>query len=316
MPKFLFYTDCHASGQTPEHRTDDYPKAITAKVREVYSIAKSHNCDFAINGGDIFDTHRIFNFDIIGDIMETIEDADIPTFAAIGQHDLYGYNQETYKTSTMAFVERRCSKLKVLWQPMVSHGVSIQASHVWSDIKADAKIKVDGMPSILVAHHLLTNRKMPYQIVNTAELAVDCNFDLIVAGDLHDGFETHREGKTWFCNPGALARQAINDADRPIQVAIIEIGDGLKMPRIELVPLQSAKPGKEVFGERVGEIIRKEEKLNATTFVDEMLLLESESVDIHALLQKLGKQRNIRQDVLNYLASKRAEALEQADVKA
>jgi hypothetical protein len=123
---------------------------------------------------------------------------------------------------------------------------------------------------------------------------------------LHDGFEPHEVDGKWFVNPGSLARRAISDSYRMPQVAVIEIEKG-QIPVIDLLRLECAKPGSEVFGESIAEIARSTEDFNGEAFAEEMLELEAESVDVHELIQKVGRKKGLRPEVLDYLATKKSQ---------
>jgi len=311
MARFIFFTDAHISGMTPRHRVDNYQQALLKKIEEVYDLAKKHSCEFLVFGGDLFDTHRIFSYEVISGLMDIICDSGLKTYSIIGQHDLYGYNPETFKSSTLAFVIKRCGLFEIIWQPSAVCGVNLFPSHVWQDVNESLKATLPtDHPNVLIAHCLFTNKKLPYNTISTEDFGKTSPYDLVLAGDLHCGFETHRVNKSWFCNPASLARQEINEADRIPKVALISIQSGSD-PEIEMIPLKSARPGVEVFGENVADIFKSETKDTgpANNFVDDLLQFEAESVDIYALIRKIGMQRGISKDVLNYIEMKRAEAL-------
>ena len=128
-------------------------------------------------------------------------------------------------------------------------------------------------------------------------------FELIVSGDLHDGYQPHKVDDTWFVNPGSLARRSTADAGRWPQVAIISIEKG-KEPVIELRKLKCGRAGTEVFGESIAEVAR-EGTGDANAFANELLQFEAEATDVHDLVQKAGNKAGMRPEVLKYLASKR-----------
>jgi DNA repair exonuclease SbcCD nuclease subunit len=301
--KILFYTDIHLSGVAPRHRTDDFPKALITKLRETYAIAESEACDFIAFGGDFFNTHRIFNYDIISDSLDIIGGSPQETYACVGEHDLYGHSPETYPTSTLAFFERICLKLHIIREPIEVGNVTLYAKHEWDNIHEAMKQKVDKKKlNILICHELITNRRAAFDIVDTALLKSP--FDLVLSGDLHDGYDPHEVNGTWYCNPGSLARRTTADAGRWPQIAIIEIEKGFA-PVIELRRLACGKSGEEVFGESLAEVARSAEEFNGNVFAEEMMEFEAESVDVHELIQKVGAKKGLRKEVLDYLATKK-----------
>jgi len=305
--RFVFYTDVQLSGQTPRHRVDDYQQALLNKTREVYGIAKTSGADFVVCGGDLFNAHRMFSFEFLSDIMDVMCESGLKTYTAIGQHDILGYNRDTYKSSTMAFVIRRCPALQVIWEPTAVGCVTLRASHVWEKLTDAAQEDLDdSQVNVLVVHHLLTNKSAMFDTSNTSDfskLMTGVRYDVVVSGDLHDGYHTHEVDGMWFCNPGSIARQAISDITRMPQVAVIDVEVG-KTPFIDIRLLACAEPGEKVFGESAAEVMRSKTDFDPTVFVKEVEDFETESADIHDLVQKVGRAKGLRTEVLDYLASK------------
>lgn len=312
--RFLFYTDTHLSGKTPRHRTDDYPSAIVAKMVEIYRMAEELGCEFLGFGGDFFKTHRIFSYGVIGDVMDVVCDSKLQTYACIGEHDLYGHSPNTYSSSTLAFIDRRCSNLHMLMEPLElptasGPGMVLHAKHEWeapADIQGKGRTVDQSKLNILLCHELITNEEAPFDVVDTATLT-GSPFDLVCSGDLHTGYEPHAVDGTWFCNPGAICRENIGrDIGRMPQVALIDIEKG-DVPNIQYVRLECPAPGTEVFGESIAEIARAREEFDGDSFAKEMLELEADSVDVHELIQTVGKASSVRPKTLAYLATKRGD---------
>jgi predicted phosphodiesterase len=303
MTKFGFFTDSHLEGETPRHRIDDYPHALVEKQREVYKIAEDEGCEFMLFGGDWNNNHRIFSYNIIDDSMDIVCGSKLQTYMVIGEHDLYAHNMSTYKSSTLAHIVRRCGRITVLWEPMKVCGVVLYGKHE-PDKMADALAvaKDPSQVNIMVCHELITCNAAPFEMINTNTLR-NTGFDLIVSGDLHDGYPAHEVDGTWFCNPGSLARRTTADAGRFPQMAIISIEKG-QPPQIEYRRLKCGRPGSEVFGESLAEIA-KDGDADASIFANELLQFEAESTDIHDLVQKAGGFAGLRQAVLDYLSTKR-----------
>jgi DNA repair exonuclease SbcCD nuclease subunit len=310
--KFIFYTDVQLSGQTPRHRVDDYQQALIAKLEEIYRVAKSERVDFLVCGGDLFNSHRIFSFHrVLSPIMDIMCDSGLNTYLVIGQHDILGYNATTYKSSTLAFVVDRCENLEVIWDPVRVGDIALHSSHVWEDPKEAANKHLDASAfNVLVAHHLLTNKQTVFDTVNTGEFAQwmrdgGAEYDMVLSGDLHDGYDTHEHDGMWFCNPGSVARQAISDIKRMPRYAVIE-AESNNIPIIDVRDIKCAQSGDDVFGETAAEVMRSTGNFDPTAFVKEVEDFEVESADIHELVQKVGLAKNIPKPVLDYIASKSA----------
>jgi DNA repair exonuclease SbcCD nuclease subunit len=307
--RFTFYTDLHLSGQTPAHRVDNYQQALVDKLGEVYTVAKANGSDFVVFGGDLFHSHRIFSYELLSPVMDILCDSKIDTYLVIGQHDILGYNPETYRSSTLSFIINRCPALKVLWEPITVGCVHLCPSHVWQPLAEAANYELEkGKVNVLVAHHLITNKKTMFESLSSDDFvktikAAGKNFDVVVSGDLHDGYQTHLVEDTWFCNPGSIARRATSDMNRPPKFAVVDVEPGT-IPVITEQKVKCAKDGVVVFGESIAETMRTEFEFDPSAFVKGIEEFESESSEVHELVQKVGKSKGIRAEVLDYLASK------------
>jgi predicted phosphodiesterase len=193
--------------------------------------------------------------------------------------------------------------MTVLWEPTEVAGVVLHGKHE-PDKLPDvlARSRDLSKTNILVCHELITCNAAPFEMIRTDSIQ-DWGFDLVVSGDLHDGYQSHEVNGTWFCNPGSLARRSTSDAWRWPQVVIVTIEKG-KVPEIEYRRLACGRAGSEVFGESIAEVA-KADGADASVFAQELLQFEAESTDVYDLVQKAGSKAGLRDEVLKYLASKR-----------
>lgn len=308
MTKFLVYTDTHLTGQRPVHRCDDFIRSILDKMKETYDLAKQNNVDFVVFLGDFYNNHRIFNYEIINEAMDIIDSHPTKTYAIIGQHDLRGYNLETYKTSTLNFMERHCGNFETIFKPLEFNDVVLYPCHVYEPFPEVFKNKITRKKkSILLAHHLITLQKKPFptHIINDY---LPCQYSAILFGDFHVGMEPYYDSnETLIWSPGSLTRLAINDIERKIKIGIITTELGSKV-LVEEIHLASAKSGYDVFSKNVLEIIRETPQMvDMDGFIKGIQELETMSIDIYDMIEKAAKNNGIRQEVINYILSKKSE---------
>lgn len=305
--RFGFFTDIHLAGINPRHRVDDFPRALLNKLREIYKTGEAEGCEFMAFGGDFFNTHRIFSYEIIGDAMDIICESPMHTYGCIGEHDLYGHSPDSYPSSTLAFFVRRCPRFHILFHPMEIAGTDtvLHGKHEWEPVAVINGEGQDIDPSkynILLCHELITNRNAPFDVTHTSTLP-DSPFDLVCSGDLHSGYSPHEVNGTWFCNPGSVARRNTSDTWHP-SMAIVDVEKGIP-PVFNIVKLKCAQPHDDVFGESAAEILsEKQEEREGNDFAEELLQFEADAVDVRDLIQKVGKFKGIRQALLDYLATK------------
>jgi len=305
MGRFIFYTDPQLSGQTPSHRVDNYPQALVNKIAEIYQAAVDEKCDYLICGGDFFNSHRIYSYELFNALKDIIDGVDIPTYMIIGQHDLFGYNKGTYKSSALAFAVKHWVNMNIIWEPVDLGDVVLHASHVWEDPYESKEREVDESKfNILVAHHLFTDQDFFFEVVKTFEYAPS-PYNLVLTGDLHTGYAPHEVEGTWFVNPGAVARQAINETKRIPKYAVIDVVSSSEC-KIKEVIIKCVTSGDEAFGETIAEIARAHDGFDPTKFIENIEKFEMESVDVHELVQNVGRSEGIEKDVLDYLFEKKS----------
>jgi DNA repair exonuclease SbcCD nuclease subunit len=299
--KFIFYTDLHLTAKRPIHRVDDFTASLLIKLKEVYDVAVQEQADFVIFGGDFFNNHRIFSYEIILTASDIISKSGLPTYAVIGQHDLIGHNKETYKTSTLSFMEHFCTNFNTLCQPTKIKNVMLYPCHWFDNVRELVKNKPDSSCcSVMVCHQTITKDTAPYDTILTSELVGD--YDLILSGDVHGGYPAHKIGKTLFSNSGSIARRAINETHDP-RVLVVEVGKNLSVKEVKL---KNVIPANDAFGTSILESTRvAAEDVDIERFIEGILELEQSAVDIFDLVQKIAIAKGIKQEVIDYVLSKR-----------
>jgi len=318
MLKFGLYTDTHLIGIGPEKRIDDYPKNILAKIRECYSEFKKHDAEFAVFAGDMFDSHRIYSYDTINELLDIMEDFGKKTYFIMGQHDLYGYSKDTYPKSTLRFVEKRSRGLFELVVDNVElDNCIIHASHVYDKVAERlSSIEKSDKFQITLVHELLNNKTAMFDVVATNDLP-DNNVDLVLSGDLHDGYDFHEIGGTSYYNPGSIARTKNSKSNRKKNVkcglfTVDKQSDGfhIDLKEVELTSMLSAE---EVFKKDMLEDIDENYSINVDEFVKEIEELDVETIEIFELVMIVGKQTNVDESLMDYIMKFRSEPDEQSE---
>ena len=306
MSKFLFYTDAHLSAKRPIHRVDSFVDSLLRKLEEVYEIAAEEGVDFVVFGGDFFNSHRIFNYEIIDEAIQIIDRFGKPTYAIVGQHDLVGYNKDTYRSSTLHFLEKYSTCFSTMWEPVELGDMVLYPCHTFDNFEAAFDVSVSRKKkSVLVAHHLITKETKPYDTYLVSSFT-PCRYSMVLFGDYHGGMEmTTAEDGTVVYSPGALARLAISDRNHIVKVGIITCAPK-KDIQVKERPLNSALPPEECFGQSILEEIRETADMtDASAFVESILDMEKQCVDVFELIERVAKQQDLREDVLEYILAKR-----------
>ncbi|MFZ3171933.1 MAG: metallophosphoesterase [Carboxydocellales bacterium] len=311
--KLLYLTDTHYRGTNPEARTDDFPAAIRAKIREIHEIAKRENVRGILHGGDLFNRPDVA-LSVLGEMELLIMESPAPWYVTPGSHDMVGYNTGTLPRTALGHAIQ-LGFVKVLGKdPLVmADGIHITAAAFdWTIDKDIAHYqpvrRQDCRVHIHIAHGMLLDHDAPFDHFLIDDIQTDA--DVILTGHYHPGFGVIKRRGKIFCNPGAVARQdaSMAELDRIPNVALIEITNGTM--DVRLIPLKSARPGTEVLSREHLEAAAEREN----TMADFVSLLEKTGIDrmldIAELLQKLALVDSIPESITKNALDRLARAQE------
>jgi exonuclease SbcD len=257
MIRFIYFGDPHIRGTNPRNRVDSYPEAWKAKLREIWTLGKQYQVDAFLQPGDTFDLPDVAN-SVLNDAADVMAEAPAPIYTTAGNHDIPGYNVAAYQNTSLRLLERIVPQLRVINDPakpvLFAQGeVSVTFTPYSGQIDRDgygyspAEGIHTGAYHIHVAHGMLLDHTPPFDRFTLVQ-EVKTTANMVLTGHDHTGYGIYRraDGVT-FCNPGSLTRLSASESEitRLIQVALITVEGG--QGRIELLPLQSAKPGPDVL---------------------------------------------------------------------
>lgn len=317
MLKFLFVTDWHFRGNNPINRVDDYKEAIKEKLTEVFEIARQKQVNAVISAGDIFDSFQVSIGTLLdlADLLITINPTKIPIITTFGQHDVQGYNIESFYRTSLALLERLVPELRVYLKP---------SQYDYYDDKKGTKVQVTFSPysrkmdidgygyspetdcdedvfRIHVAHGTLIDHEAPFDKF-TLLSEVPTRADLVFTGDYHPGYGIFKrsDGKV-FCNPGSLARKAATESNikRKIQVAYTEI-DGQEIKTLDLIPLTNVRPGEEVLDRsKIEQEKQRQYAMEQFSALIETSTGEAVLLDINRIVEEIGKLEAFEPEIVN-----------------
>lgn len=261
MTKFLFMTDTHARTNNPVSRKDDFSETILKKIGWCINYANEIGA-FILHGGDWVnrpDTSPAY----VSKMCKILGDASLPIYGIIGNHDIYGYNKETFYRTPL-HIANVCGAFSIIDEEtsLKMGNVYISGAHSSGLIDKNGRTaeyytprrlvpKVHDEIRIHVVHGFLTDHDWPDGVPYTKiDDVLDTDADILLTGHEHCGYGILYKNDTCFCNPGALGRvsAAVGDVNRNVQVAVIEVDDDGKFT-INMVPLPDdiARPSDEVL---------------------------------------------------------------------
>ncbi|MGI6405589.1 MAG: metallophosphoesterase family protein [Syntrophaceticus sp.] len=307
--RFLFFTDDHKRGTSPENRTDNFPATLVRKLKELVEIAQEYEVDYILHGGDFFDVPSPA-ISVCADFLEVYQQFSVPVFAIPGNHDLFGHNTATLPRTMLGFIARLGIVRLVGREPIYleKNDLRIQLSGQGYHFEMDRREpkldyvvqKKDCDYAIHMVHGMLLQRSIyPGAFYTLIEQIWDTEADFTLVGHNHLGFpDTEKDGKH-FLNPGALVRLSNfqHEMKRPIQVLIIDFSGS--SPTYEKVRLKSAAPGEDVLDRsRLEEASFREQKLAG--YLAEVKAAGSyERTDVRMLLQEIAAMEKMSPEVID-----------------
>lgn len=246
--KTVVFTDTHVRGTSPVGRTDNYPRAVLEKIAWVINYANTAQADLILHAGDLFDSPNPSE-DVAGAVAEILSMARMRVVVVPGNHDLVGHQIRSLPHTKLGLLAR-AGVLQVLSRedpPYILGDVSIIGQHYYAGIDmGNPQDFHHGGPGrkILVYHGQLMDRPPGFDMPHTLIENVRTDADLVIAGHYHPGWAPQRVGRTWFHNPGSLARNAATADAFERMPQILVIHDDLS---VEYVQVEVARPGREVL---------------------------------------------------------------------
>lgn len=294
--KFGFITDTHFDYKY-ESRKDNTLETLLDKTRQCYEKFKESGCDFVLHGGDMFDRHRIYNFDLIRGVRKIFKETGLVTYFILGQHDAQGYNRNTLVKSNLGFVSDISDDSLVFVKDRLELSDCIlYACHVDEDAvhKINA-IKHEDKPVICMVHSLLTDQKEAFGTISITHIK-NPNVNLVLSGDLHDGVPFQTVNNIQFYNPGALAR---TEKGTRMPKAGILSWNGKTFDCEEFYPKCPAN--EDIFFEEKVKTASVNKEVSAISFVESLKNFDSVHGNAFDLLEKVGKEQHVSADVMEMI---------------
>jgi len=203
--------DIHLRATKPINRVDNYYETQFDKLTYAYKTFKKNDCKCVLIPGDFFHDYGKDPYSITYDAIAFFLLNKLTTFLVFGQHDLKFHNPEI--TAIPIQILNKTSLIyKLESNPVQINNVCLYGkgwNEQWPTPKRTRKI------NILVMHHMLIKAN-PLWPGQTGFVTVNdmqkMKYDLIVAGDNHNGF-TYNNGNKTIINCGSMMRMNIDQID-------------------------------------------------------------------------------------------------------
>ena len=322
--KFLYTTDLHGRANNPISRLDDYPKTVLKKLNWVIDTA-NENGDFLLCGGDWLnrpDTSPSF----IGDLAAALMRLDKkPCYTILGNHDLYGYNTNSFMRTPLYILER-IGIICILDEnnPVVISDenaiVALTGASASYDIDGEDKKhyiakKVPNVDKhIHLTHGFLTDKPWPLVPHTLIKDILGTEADIVLSGHEHSGFGVVRKNNKLFCNPGSLLRvtAGIGDVGMTVRVFELDISREAVTDRFINCPETIALPS-DIVLDRAKLLEEKAHEEKMLTFFSDLAAVdidELDTTDVFTLFRAFAEKEEIGQDIQNEVIRRLAIASE------
>lgn len=321
--KIIYTTDTHGKSSNPSSRLDDFPAAVIRKLEYIGRYGKQlmDNGEevIFIHGGDWIDSPDVSEKHI-RDMAQTVNSWPFKRFGILGNHDVYGYNPETFMRTPLAIAEGLEMFHRLNNTPTLIEGstakIALTGVDSFYDLDREGFLDlynkseyVEGYLNIRVIHGMLLKKKVPMYSCTAIEDIKECDADVILTGHDHVGFGVICENGRYFCNPGSLLRVTAGNGDirRDVRFALITVENDV-VTNFELInlPEDIAQPSHLVLDEEK----LKEEKANKERIENLMTKVyeakKESSFDIYESLNELCNSNSISEEdkkmCLHYLS--------------
>lgn len=198
----ILISDLHLLTKKPDARLDDTHQTCLEKLEFIFKFAKSNNAAI-IQAGDFFDRPR--DWYLLPEVINLINQYEIPIYCVYGQHDTYLYSEET-KDATNLGILAKSGLVTILGAErfICDNGDNLYGVSYGQPIPSIANPKAVN----ILAIHAPIAEDTPYHSAEymDAKKFLDENngFDVIICGDIHIAFNLDNR----LFNTGCMMRKS------------------------------------------------------------------------------------------------------------
>ncbi len=299
--KYLYFQDGHVKGKNSAYRIGNYFQDFLIKFDELLEIAKEHQVDAILDGGDL--THAPEpSYRILDEIADRVEKTKIPFIGLFGNHAERYHSMEHSKYTGLAHLIKRSKYFNYLTEIKGDDFIieSIEYSHnIEEKIKESGLMFVENnMWKIGIIHAFVTPKPFLPQVMHVCCKDISSNADIILVAHYHSEWEK-QVGSTIYKDIGCFGRNSITEANLTPSCLLIDT----TTRTITEIELKSAKKGKDIFEmDKVAEI--KEFNSNMENFIKSLESTEFQSMNIKGMIEDVAKKSDVSREVVDLIINK------------
>lgn len=317
MIKLIYMTDTHGRATSPTSRLDNFPLVLLDKLKWVGEYAKEIKANGVLHGGDWLESPDVSE-GYIGDMAKVLKEYPCPIFSIIGNHDIYGYNPDTFKRTGLGiaqvsgiftrlyrdfpvFIEGETESVCLTGQDAIYDLDKNGNDFYYTDTPSNEYYFDKPCTDIHIVHGMLVEKDWPMVSCTVIDKIKDeCAADIILTGHEHTGFSIKTCENTTFCNPGSLSRvtASVGDVRKDVRIAVITIvGSSYNIELVNL-PDHIAKSANLVI-DRDKLIQEKSAKENLNKFIENITKGKvAKTSDVYDAADALGEELGLDKEVI------------------
>jgi len=234
--RFLISGDWHIRNTRPSKRLDkDYFVTVRTKLKVLIDSAKQMGCNFILQPGDFFDSHKANDY-LKRYMIKTLSHHKIKVLTVFGQHDLRFHSSDIRNTPLGVLQASGVIHLAPNWEPLDFDGVHVYGASWFDDIPEE--MYDPKAFNILICHKMILEEKLwDGQTDGTFgnKMLRTSPYDLIVSGDNHAHF-TYKVGNRYLVNCGSMLRTRIDQFNHRPAYYIFDTE--VKEMQLEYIPIE------------------------------------------------------------------------------
>lgn len=307
--------DVHFSESPPASRKDDYADTILAKLEDVKRTTEEHGVDAVVFSGDIFHRRTIGSLEKFTELVSFFRWWRPATKVVLnGNHDL--------SLRTLALSGQ---PLDLLFSAGVAERLDYGEPFLVNTGNGSAVMLI-GKPYIRepgVEYFSLTDEEKvgtaPYRLMVTHATLLPpamgipssyLNYDkinpdvhVVFNGHIHEGFAPWHNEKTWFINPGSIARVSRSDRRDSLKYCIASFsGEGAKFYDVPV----ACEPADVVFSDKV---LRPDAPGVSQQIDVDRIVSQIQEVNVEAPWETMEIPDDVRETVEYYLSAARSDTV-------
>lgn len=315
--KIMILGDIHIKADKPKSRLDNYFETVMDKLSWCFKKAADEKFDAILCTGDLFHM-PVVGISTLMRVYEVFKQLSVPMFMPVGNHDIYGYNLDSYNRTSCKLLSLLIGNLNIINSRMsisINENVHVSFQPFCNEVDIDGygydydydysylnseNASVNNGLKIHVVHGMLMDHKPPFDKFTEIK-NVKTTAEIVVSGHDHIGYGIVTKDFVTFINCGAVTRMSAHkgEVDRIPSYVIIEHEEGINIYSCKKYPIECARPGSEVLSrESIEAADEHEQKMDDFKSALSEITNTQNIIVIEQLIEAIARANNTHDYIL------------------